>query len=206
MPAPFRRPASLSPAAQDMLPGEPDPALTAELAHRSAAALLSGVRDSADPAVVERVLTLVADEGLEDLAALWSAAAPTSLPGALWRLYVLHTWASRDPEDVLHRYRQGTRTVPGLRYLAGMSEPPDVAAVQQTLDEILRGAFTGDLAIALGRAGAVTMLIAYGSAHLADQGLGHTAQSALTSTAERLLSTGEELAAAARLEADGRLD
>lgn len=205
MPAPFRRPASLSLADQDLLPGDPDPSLTTDLAHRSAEALLAGARGTADDAVVERVVGLARTEGLEDLAALWSASPAGTLPGALWRLYVVHAWVGRDGDDVARRYAAGSRTVPGLRYLAGLSEPPDVDSVRRTLDEILRGAFTGDLAVALGRAGAVMMLVAYGTAHLADDEHDRERQRELTREASRLLSTGEELASAARLEAAGRL-
>lgn len=201
----FRRPASLSLADQDLLSGDPDPATSTDLAHRSAAALLHGVRGSADPEVVRRVVGLAQTDGLEDLAALWSGSAPTTLPGALWRLYVVHTWAQRDPEDLVRRYREGSRTVPGLRYLAGLAEPPDVPAVRGTLDAILRGAFTGDLGVALGRAAAVMMLIAYGTAHLADAEHDPAAQRELTAQAGRLLATGEELAAAARAEERGEL-
>lgn len=205
MAAPFRRPASLSPHAQDQLPGDPDPALASELAHSSAEGLLSGVRASADERVVQRVLGLVRSEGLGDLAALWSASPATTLPGALWRLYVLHSWVQRDPEDVRRRYEEGSRTVPGLRYLAGLAEPVDVVTVRSTLDEILRGAFTGDLAVALARASAVLMLVAYGTAHLADAEHDSTHQGELMEQASRLLSTGEDLAAAARLEEAGEL-
>lgn len=204
-PSRFRRPASLSLADQDLLPGEPDPATSTVLAHRSAEALVSAVRRSADADVVRRVVSLAQTDGLDDLASLWAASPAGTLPGALWRLYVLHAWVQRDPEDVLRRYREGSRTVPGLRYLAGLSEPPDVPSVRRTLDDILRGAFTGDLAIALGRAAAVAMLVSYGSAHLADAETDPHHQAELTREAGRLLSTGEDLAVAARLEESGNL-
>lgn len=206
VPAPFRRPASLSLAAQDLLPGEPDPATSTDLAHASAAALLSGVRGAQDPLVVGRVLRLAADEGLEDLAALWSTSPAETLPGALWRLYVVHTWASAQGDEVVRRYREGSRTVPGLRYLAGLSEPPDVEGVRRTVDEILRGAFTGDLAVALGRAGALMMLVSYGTAHLADAEADSARQEELMSQAGRLLTCGEDLARAARRQEAGTLD
>lgn len=205
MPSAFRRPASLSLADQDLLPGDPDPALATDLAHRSAAAMLAGVRGSADEDVVRRVLALARTEGLEDLAALWSSSPAATLPGALWRLYALHTWVQRDPEDAVRRYAVGARTVPGLRYLAGLAEPPDVDSVRRTLDQILRGAFTGDLAVALGRAAAVLMLISYGTAHLADDDHDAEHQRELTAQASRLLATGEDLAVAARLEETGEL-
>jgi hypothetical protein len=201
----FRRPAPLFPARAEEIPGAPDPQLATDLGHESARALLDGVYGSTDPQVVHRVLHLVETEGLDDLASLWSGSPATTLPGALWRLYVLHTWVQRNGEDVVRRYREGSRTVPGLRYLAGVAEPPDIDQVRSTMDQILRGAFTGDLPIALGRAGAVAVLCAHGSAHLADREDDHEQQQAATRQAARLLSTGEELAAAARLAEEGAL-
>ncbi|MGO1925265.1 MAG: hypothetical protein ACTH1T_06465, partial [Brachybacterium tyrofermentans] len=74
--------------------------------------------------------------------------------------------------------------------------------VQRTMDDILRGAFTGDLALALTRAGAVATIVAHGTAQLADEDPGPQR----TRQAERLLSTGEELAMAGRHAEAGRLD
>jgi hypothetical protein len=206
-PSPFRRPAPLFPARAEQIPGEPDPATRGDLAHDSARALLDGVFHSSDPEVVERVVQLAAADGLTDLAALWSGSPAASLPGALWRLYVLHTWVQQSGDDVVRRYRAGTRTVPGLRYLSGFAEPPEIDQVRRTMDEILRGAFTGDLAIALMRAGAIATLVAHGTAHLADEaGTDSEAATVLTGQAERLLSTGEELTLAGRHAAADTLD
>lgn len=198
----FRRPASLFPEVAASLPGEPDPSTSSDLAHDSAQALLNGVFHSADPEIVERVVNLVAEEGLADLALMWSHASATTLPGALWRLYVLHTWVQRSSEEVVLRYREGSQTIPGLRYLSGFAEPPDIEQVRRTMDDILRGAFTGDLGLALRRAGAVATIMAHGTAHLADS----DPDDARTRQAERLLSTGEELTAAARHADAGTLD
>lgn len=198
----FRRPAPLYASVAESIPGEPDPATSSDLAHDSARALLDGVFHSEDPEVVERVVALAAQDGLTDLAALWSGAPASSLPGALWRLYVLHTWSQSSGEDVVRRYRAGSRTMPGLRYLAGLAEPPDVQQVHRTMDEILRGAFTGDLGMALRRAGAVATIVAHGTAHLADQ----DADADRTRQAERLLSTGEELTLAGRHAEAGLLE
>ena len=198
----FRRPASMNPSVAASIPGEPDPATSMDLAHDSARALLDGVFHSSDPEVVRRVVALAADDGLTELAALWSAAPASTLPGALWRLYVLHTWVQRSGDEVARRYRAGSRTVPGLRYLTGFAEPPEVAQVQETMDDILRGAFTGDLGLALRRAGAVATLLAHGTAHLADE----DPDDERTRQAERLLRTGEDLIAAGRHADAERLD
>ena len=198
----FRRPASMYPSVAESIPGEPDPSTSTDLAHDSARALLDGVFHSSDPEVVQRVVSLAADDGLTDLAALWSASPATTLPGALWRMYVLHTWVRRSGDEVARRYRAGSRTVPGLRYLTGFAEPPEVSQVQETMDDILRGAFTGDLGLALRRAGAVATLLAHGTAHLADE----DPDDERTRQAERLLRTGEDLIAAGRHADAERLD
>ena len=198
----FRRPASLYPSVAESIPGDPDPSTSTDLAHDSARALLDGVFHSSDPEVVQRVVSLAADDGLTDLATLWSASPATTLPGALWRMYVLHTWVRRSGDEVARRYRAGSRTVPGLRYLTGFAEPPEVSQVQETMDDILRGAFTGDLGLALRRAGAVATLLAHGTAHMADE----DPDDERTRQAERLLRTGEDLIAAGRHADAERLD
>lgn len=65
------------------------------MCHASAAALLDRVHHTQDAELVERVLTLVEREGVDVIAELWSHADPDSLPGILWRLYLLRTWMRR---------------------------------------------------------------------------------------------------------------
>lgn len=213
--AQFRRPASLSPQQQDAIEGGVNPAIRNDAAHHSAAALLRDTRAQVDPQIVERVLRLVDNEGLDDLAELWSTAEPVSLPGALWRLYLLHTWVQRDTSTIKERFELGRRSAPGLTYLAGFADPPTIDGMRTTLDEILRGAFTGDLAIALHRAAAIAKLVAYGTAHLADSleharpdAVGHESAngSTLTAYATRLLTLGEDVEAAARIAEKGALE
>ncbi|CAM4034233.1 MULTISPECIES: hypothetical protein [Helcobacillus] len=209
--AQFRRPASLTPAQQEQIEGGTDPALKDQIAHDSAAALLRETRGTVDPSAVERILRLAESEGLDDMAALWSGAPAVSLPGALWRLYVLHTWVQQQTAEVRRRYQIGTQSAPGLRYRSGIANPPDLDDMRRTLDEILRGAFTGDLSMALLRASAVAMLSAYGTAHLADApGSGADDPSAdgagrITMQADRLHRLGEDLEAAGRAAAGGSL-
>lgn len=99
------RPAQLDPAVADGLAGGMDPQALSEMSHLSAAALLDRVRHSEDPAVVERVLTLVETVGVDEIAELWSDAEPDSLPGVLWRLYMLRTWMRSNRDSIAHLWR-----------------------------------------------------------------------------------------------------
>ena len=103
----FRRPARLDPHDAEALLGERDPALRDEVAHTTARALVHRARAAEDPEVVARLVRLVETEGLDAVAALWADATPVTLPGALWRLYVLREWVRRDPQTVALRYRLG---------------------------------------------------------------------------------------------------
>lgn len=78
-------------AAQE-IPGDLAPADREEIAHTTAAVVVHRGRASEDPAVIDRLVRLVEDEGLDVVAGLWADAASNTLPGALWRLYVLRTW------------------------------------------------------------------------------------------------------------------
>lgn len=92
-------------------------------------------------------------------------------------------------------------------YLAGFAEPPTVDGIKGTLDEILRGAFTGDLSMALHRAAAIVMLAAYGTAHLADDtATPESSSRQLTESASKLLGMGEALEAASKDARAGALE
>ena len=136
------RPAQLDPAVADGLAGGMDPQALSEMSHLSAAALLDRVRHSEDPAVVERVLTLVETVGVDEIAELWSDAEPDSLPGVLWRLYMLRTWMRSNRDSIAHLWRLG--------------EPVATTA------SAIAGAFVGDFAVALERAAAFTDVVALG--------------------------------------------
>ena len=85
------RPGQLDQMMADNIAGGADPAQINEMSHASAAALLDRVHHTQDAELVERVLTLVDREGVDVIAELWSRSEPDSLPGILWRLYVLRT-------------------------------------------------------------------------------------------------------------------
>ena len=202
-----RRPVFVDPAA-DWRPGGIDPAVRSQVAHATAAALVHRGRATDDPAVLARLLALVETEGLDVVAALWADSPPDSLPGALWRLYVLREWVRRDPQTVADRYRQGVDAAPVEGAVAGVAEPPGPADVRAVVDAVLSGVYAGDFATALERAAAFCRVLATGAAFDADHldlvDPGGAARQ--TRGASSLLRTADELARAGELWRTGRLE
>ena len=179
-----------------------DPALLTEAAERAATALVRGARDQADEALVSRVVHLADTEGLETLAELWSGAAPHSLAGTLWRLYLLRSWVHADPETAAREYDLGRRIAPVAEAISGVEEPPGPDEVRALVDAVLTGVVVGDFADTLFRASAFARVAAAGRAQAEATG-GSSYHSDLA--ASRLLSLADQLHEAARLELDGHL-
>ncbi|MFD6166232.1 hypothetical protein ACFWFR_13680 [Oerskovia sp. NPDC060287] len=198
----------LDPRDAEELPGEIDPALRDQIAHTTAAAIVHGARASEDPEVVDRLIRLVETEGLDVVSGLWADSAPSTLPGALWRLYVLREWVRRDPETVTLRYRLGVDAAPVHEVVAGVASPPGPQDVRKLADAVLSGVFAGDLAVALERAAAFCRILATGAAFDADTREVADPDSALRMTrgASSLLRTAEELEHAAALWRADKLD
>lgn len=199
----------LDAAQADALPGDLDPEARAQVAHTTAAALVHhGRAEAADPQVVARLVALVETEGLDLIASLWSQSPPTSLPGALWRLYVLREWVRRDPQTVADRFRQGVAAAPVQGAIAGVVDPPGPDDVRDAADAVLSGVYTGDLAVALERAGALCHVLATGTAFDADHldVLDPDHADRTTRSAASLARTGDELVACAALWRAGHLD
>ncbi|WP_240811875.1 hypothetical protein [Bifidobacterium avesanii] len=145
---------SVHSAGSSFAPGGVDPERLSDLAHTTAASLLDRVHHTEDPQVVSRVLTLVDVEGVDLVAELWSHAEPDSLPGILWRLYMLRTWMTRDRESISRLWRVGEPVATAASAIAGVDQAPTEDDIARTADSILSGAFMGDFAVALERAGA----------------------------------------------------
>jgi len=204
-----RRPAILSAAQAEAIVGDVDPALRYEAAHTTASAVLHRGRAGAeDPALVARLVALVDEEGLDTIATLWAQSPPDTLPGALWRLYLLREWVRRDPRTVAERFRLGVVRAEVSGVVAGVADSPGPDEVRDLADAVLTGVYRGDLAVALERAGAFLRVLATGAAIDAD-GIevddAHLATH-VTRRASALLGTAEELEAAGALWRAGRLD
>ena len=128
------------------------PSVRLTFAHDSAMALVSGVQGGGTAEILQWVLDYVGEHGREALAELWSAAPVNSLPGSLWRLYVVHASIVADLALSDHAYQQGVDnldTIDGL--VAGSLTATRPEDIRDLADKIFCGSYRGDLAEALDR-------------------------------------------------------
>lgn len=205
-----RRPAMLEPGDAEQIQGDEDPAGRSEVAHTTAQAIVSRGRAEAmdDPELSERLVRLVDTEGLDAIAVLWSRSPASTLPGTLWRLYLLREWVRRDPETVARRYRSGLAHAEVHGAIAGVQGPPGPGEVSDVADQILHGLYKGDFGAALQRAASFLRVLATGSAIDADwiERDDDALADAVTRRGGALLATAEELEEAAKLHRQGKLD
>ena len=187
-----RRPAMMSPAAMEAFGGTVDPMQEIEAAHQTAAVLVHAGRSAHDPTVTARLVDLVEELGLSTVADLWAHRPARTLPGALWRLYVLREWVRRAPDEASLDYRAGVRFADVDHAVAGAADPPGPAEVTDLADTILACVFEGDLAVALERAAAFCRVVAAGRA---DRSEGEEA----ATRAAQPMDTADDITAAASL-------
>ncbi len=207
--AEFNKPALFGGNEFDAFGGGDDPAAILRAAHDSASKLLSRARDAGDPAVVDRLVTYTDEHGLDALAELWARSSPHSLPGALWRIYLVRVLIRQDPDGVALLFQRGTDVLPTIDpVVAGAPLPAGPAEITELADTILRGAFEGDFAIALERAAAFCRVTAAGALSIADdqEVADPDRATELTTRAQRLITTADELMSCARLSRADMLD
>lgn len=161
----FRRPVMLPNIEGETT--ELDPAARAELSHTTASLLISRGRSEADEDAVRRFVTLADEVGFETIARMWADAPPISLPGALWRLFVIREWIQRAPSQAAREFDAGLGTDQVSEVVAGVESPPGPDAVRTMADRILAGLFTGDFAVSIERAAAFVSVVRLGRASLA---------------------------------------
>lgn len=159
-----RRPTFMGPEGMEAHGGVIDPTAQIEAAHETARVLVHTGRATNQPELTERLVHLVEDLGIETVAELWASRPARSLPGSLWRLYVLREWVVRQPEQAAHEYAAGIRFAEVNHAVAGVADPPGPQQVGALVDEILRGVFAGDLGVALDRAAAFARVVSAGRA------------------------------------------
>jgi hypothetical protein len=189
--------------------GGDDPAEISFLAHESARALLARVKAAQQPELVDKVVAYADENGIDALAELWSSSSAHSLPGALWRLYLIRDMIVSNAEHTSIHYSRGVEiSVTPDSLVAGAPVPSGPDEMRALADQILRGAFVGDFEDALYRAAAFCRVLAHGCASLADdaEAINPERATALTTQALRLSKTAAEFAVCARLHRDGSLD
>lgn len=201
---PVRRPSELF----DRLFGTEDPAEVSRVAHSTAQALLARVREEKDAAAVDRLIAFTDQHGIDDIAELWSRSPARTLPGALWRLYLLQLMIHDDAAGTALLYSRGVETLASADVvIAGAPAPAGPDELVGLIDTILRGVFEGDLAIALERAAAFSRVASAGATSLADDydATEPDRASGLTRRALRLSSMAADLTGCARLWRTGSL-
>ena len=209
MPDRFHKPTLFPGGMFEAFLGGDDPAQISRVAHETAQALLARVREEQDPAVVDRLVAYTDAHGIDALAELWSRSNAKSLPGALWRIYLLRLLIRQDAEGTAYLYQRGTEVLTSIDpVVAGAPTPAGPAEITDLADRILRGLFEGDFAVALDRAAAFCRVAAAGAASVADDRDAFDADRAseLTTRALRFTRTAEELTVCARLWRSDSLD
>ncbi|MGO3147977.1 MAG: hypothetical protein ACTIJ6_09905 [Leucobacter sp.] len=195
-------------AAFDWVIGSDDPGASHRIAQETSWALLNRVRRGADPEIVARVLEVASGEGINDIAELWSRESTHTLAGVLWRMYLLRRIVAADAEAAADLFARGSARIGTIDpVVAGAQEPVTPDSIAELCDQILRGAFVGDLGSALDRAASYARIMADGAADLADERDPHDDEhgSLLTKRALRYSKIAQELGAGARRWRDGTL-
>jgi hypothetical protein len=157
--------ASLSPDPADTVL---DPAEIHAIAHHTARVLVERGSDQASQEMIDRLVGFADTHGLDTLAELWATASPASLPGALWRLYLVRAVIHHNPEDVKELFQRGINDLATIdSVVAGAPDPLSAEGLARLLDDIVRGVFVGELSEALSRASAVARAVSAGAISLA---------------------------------------
>lgn len=198
----FHKPVRRSPDSFDRNFAADDPAEASRVAHATASALLARVREQPHDEVIDRLVTFTDAHGIATIAELWAHSPARSLPGALWRLYLLQLMIHDDPQTAALLYDRGRIEIASPDpVVAGAPTPAGPEELVALIDTILRGVFQGDFAVALDRAAAFCRVQAAGATHLADDYEPTEPQraSTLTTRALRLATYAGDLAGCATL-------
>ncbi len=202
----FHRPASLDQAEAEAIEGDEDPAAESEIAHTTAWALLGVPNADFDAKAVEQLQQSVRTEGVDIIAAAWARSPEFTLPGALWRVYLLWQWHQMNPDVVHDRFNEGVAAMKKQ----GLSKAPiPLPEVIRAIEGILAGyGNEEDLAYVLEAAAqtmrVMAMGVRFGPEWITEDG--HVLAHTVTRRPQALLDTAKELDESARQAAQGTLD
>ena len=189
----------LSASRAEAIIGDEDPAESAAVAHTAAWALMGVGDDEFDDEAVARLRAHVRGHGADAIAHVWARSPAFTLPGALWRAYLLSEWYHRDPGAVARRYEAGAASP----RIDGLEAPVDVRPlpfVIEEVDSLLRGDLTDDdLDFVLAQASRAMRVLAAGeSGPLWIEDPADPLAHRVTMRTSALLATADELDLAAR--------
>lgn len=202
-----RRPAILDAAGAELIEGDVDPAVASELAHTTARVVVLGAgEDAEDAELAGRLEALVDREGLDSVAELWSRSPATTLPGALWRVYLVREWLRRAPETIAERYRDGAARDDAAGAHEDDAAVPTPDEVSQDADDLFAGRVSSVDSL-LERVAAFLRVLAAGTVP-EPEWVTHDDElaSVVTRRAGSLVATAEELELVAEMARAGRLD
>jgi hypothetical protein len=205
-PKPVRMSAALLEASLSDDPAEivMDPAERAAIASDTARVLIDRGTDHASEELLERLVRFADDHGLDTLAELWAHSSANSLPGALWRLYLVRAVIRHNLDDARLLFQRGVDDLPTIdQVVAGAPDPLSASELGTLLDEIVAGVFRGELAEALDRAAAVARAVSAGAISLS--WVANEEANYLTSRSLNWSVIADELSATARLARAGTL-
>lgn len=204
----FRRPAMLEPEAAEYIIGDDDPADGSGLAHSTAWALLGVPSADFSEEDIPKVLEAVRSRGVDVIAGSWDRSPEFTLPGALWRIYLMYQWYQLNPEVIGQRYDSGAKEM--TKQGAADSKPvPSLGEVIRAIEGVLAGYSTEDDLAAICEACAQAMRVlaagvAYGPQWITDDT--HELANPITRRPAALLDTASELDESARQAKAGTLD
>lgn len=204
-----RRPAQLDDAQIEAIEGAADVAYNSEIAHTSAQALLKMGRHfrEDDPEVTARVIKLVDEEGVDVIAESWVNSPEDSLPGILWRGYLLREWIRKESDSVAVRYRaaQTLMETGEQEDRCRFASVPKPGVLRQEWDLVLNGTYEGDVPELLaGSARFLSVLGEVDSVWIASDS--HPLATRVTRRDSAFSVTAKEFAKAAKLAAAGELE
>src|SRR5699024_4756764 len=136
---------------------------------------------------------------------MWVDSPATTLPGILWRLYLLREWTKEDGELMSVHFRLGSQNAQVDEVIAGLAHLPGPEEVRAGVDAVLSGVVYVVFAVSLERGGAFCRVLPAGAPLEADFHQGRRA-SRLTRHASVLQTRAEEFEKAAWMWRAGRLD
>ena len=205
----FHRPAMLSFEDAEKIEGDSDLAAASLVAMTSARALLGLADDEFGDNAVQKLVEAIQEEGVDIVSDLWERSPAFTLPGALWRLYLLNEWYQRDSIKVHERFVEGLNApfTAGVDDATPRPQTPDDAEFFERLNELMTGSGCAYLSKLLRDAALVMRILASGAT------FGTTwirtdkdrLANMVTRRARALIETAKELDEAAIRSENGRL-